>query len=68
MEKKKLFTQVISKYLLGVMPVAAFLLLSMPLVLGSLYTFIIMLVYIPIIAMRIFIDPFAFAVRSFNIA
>ena len=68
MEKKKLFTQVISKYLLGVMPVAAILLLSMPLVLGSLYTFIIMLVYIPFIAMRIFIDPFAFAVRSFNIA
>lgn len=67
MEKKKLFTQVISKYLLGVMPVAAFLLLlllSMPLVLGSLYTFIIMLVYIPIIAMRIFIDPFAFAVLA----
>ena len=31
------------------------------------YTFIIMLVYIPIIAMRIF-DQFAFAVRSFNIA
>ena len=68
MEKKKLFTQVISKYLLGVMPVAAILLLSMPLVLGSLYTFIIMLVYIPIIAMRIFIDPFALVVRSFNIA
>ena len=68
MEKKKLFTQVISKYLLGVMPVAAILLLSMPLVLGSLYTFIIMLVYIPFIAMRIFIDPFALVVRSFNIA
>ena len=32
------------------------------------YTFIIMLVYIPIIAMRIFIDPFAFAVQNFNIA
>lgn len=46
MDKKKHFTQVISKYLLGVIPVAAILLLSMPLVLGSLYTFIIMLVYI----------------------
>ena len=44
----KLFTQAIFKFLDGLL-----LFLSMPLVLGSVISFVIMLLYIPIIAKRI---------------
>ena len=54
----KLFLQAIIKFLAGVVRhpmymVTLVLFLSMPFVLGSLFSFFIMLVYIPIIVVRI---------------
>lgn len=44
----KLFLNAITKVTLG------FLLLSMPLILGSMYGFLVMLLYLPVIIIRIF--------------
>ena len=48
----KLFFQALTKVLSGNL-IVALLFLAMPLVLGSVISFVIMLFYIPIIAMRI---------------
>ena len=49
----KLFRQAILKFLSGLFLVAVLLFLSMPLVLGSVLSFAVMLLYLPIIAKRI---------------
>ncbi len=49
----KLFSQAIAKFQARLLIVGLLLFLSMPLVLGSVLSFIIMLAYIPIIAKRI---------------
>jgi protein-S-isoprenylcysteine O-methyltransferase Ste14 len=49
----KLFFQALTKFVLGLLLIGLLLFLSMPLVLASLWSFVIMLIYIPIIALRI---------------
>ena len=51
MIKNNLFVQAISKFLMGVILIGLFL--AMPLVLASPFSFLIMLLYIPLIARRI---------------
>lgn len=49
----KLFFQALTKFVIGLLLIGLLLFLSMPLVLASLWSFVIMLIYIPIIALRI---------------
>lgn len=50
---KQLFKQALIKFFAGLILIELFLFLSMPLVLGSVISFVIMLCYIPIIVKRI---------------
>ena len=49
----RLFAQAILKFLAGLLIVAALLFLAMPLVLGFVFSFVVMLLYLPIIVWRI---------------
>ena len=49
----KLFIQALTKFLVGLLLVGLLLFLSMPLVLNSVWSFALMLLYIPIIVKRI---------------
>lgn len=50
---KKLSFQACGKFAMGLLLVAVLLFLTMPLVLGSVFSFLVMLLYIPIIVKRI---------------
>ncbi|MBO7479904.1 MAG: hypothetical protein J6T49_05520 [Bacteroidales bacterium] len=53
MDNRHLFLQALGKFLLGVVIIGLLLFLAMPLVLASPISFLIMLLYLPLIAKRI---------------